>query len=57
LLQGRCHFLLPRVCWLLRFIVSCGKYVADSMKLVVAASGFSFFSGVGRTVGGVNSMP
>ncbi len=54
LLQGRCHFLLPRVCWLLRFIFCCGKYIADSMKLV-AAPGFSFFCG-GRTVGGVNSM-
>jgi hypothetical protein len=55
-LQGRCHFLLPRVCWLLPFIVRCGKYVADSMKLV-AAPGFScFLGGGGRTVGGANFM-
>ncbi len=46
LLQGRCHFLLPRVCWLLRFIVRCGKYVADSTKLVAAPR--VFFLGWGE---------
>jgi hypothetical protein len=48
LLQGRCHFLLPRVCWLLPFIVRCGKYVADSMKLVAAPEFSCFFGGRGE---------